>query len=287
MNLNQVLFATDFSDGDLEAFKSSCKLALDWNAKLHIVHVEDPRESVKPANRRTSPERELVRFIPENFGIDYSQEVLVGDAAEEILCFADKIGATLIVLGTHGRDGMRRFFSGSVAEEIMRKAKCPVMTQRAAHAAAADRKRERILVPTDFSVHGYAALDFAGHMALTTSAELTICYVDDSDSGEARHFESGRPEWTKKQDELWNQLREFKPKSPKISFTHKLFSGDPGEQICNYANSKSYDFIVIGTHGRTGLTRAIMGSVAEYVVRHSNCPVVSVKPSNKRAHLFV
>lgn len=271
MNPNQILFATDFSDRDLEAFNSSCKLALQWNATLQIVHVQDPRETALAPDLQTNVNRELARFTPDDFGVKYVQTVLTGDAADEILRFADEKAATLIVLGTHGREGVQRFFSGSVAEKIMRNANCPVMTRRAGQGEVANRKVERILVPVDFSVYGYAAVDFASRMALATSAELTICYVDEAGDN---------------QEELWHQLRSFKPTNSKIRHIHKLFQGIPGKEICEYANAKPYDAVVIGTHGRTGLSRAIMGSVAEYVVRHAECPVVSVKPSNKRARLI-
>lgn len=281
MSSNSILFATDFSDRDLEAFKSSCQLALDWNAKLHIVHVLDPREAVKPPSRQTNPDREFVRFIPEDFGIEFKQTVLTGDADEEILRFAEDKNVALIVLGTHGRKGVQRVFSGSIAEKIMRHAKCPVMTRRSTGGAFTKRKLERILVPIDFSVYGYAAVDFASRMALATSAELTICFVDETDSSSAHVSD-----WSEYQQGLWEKLRKYEPTSAKVGFSHKLFKGEPGKEICDYANSERFDFIVIGTHGRTGLTRALLGSVAEYVVRHADCPVISVKPTNKRAHLI-
>ena len=282
MNLNRILFATDFSERDREAFRSSCKLALDWNATLNIVHVQDPRDTAKPAAERTLPSRDFVRFIPANLDIKYTQHVLTGNAANEILKFAEKNSVALIVLGTHGRDGIQRFFSGSVAERIMRKAKCAVMTRRAGDAFSPSSESERILVPVDFSVYGYAAVDFASRMAITTSAELTICYVDDSDFAATCPLPHDRLGEFEHKSDLWRQLCGFQPTNSKVIFSHMKLSGDPGKEICDYANSDRYDFIVIGTHGRTGLARVVMGSVAEYVVRHSSCPVISVKPSNER-----
>ena len=168
----------------------------------------------------------------------------------------------------------------------MRHAKCPVMTLRATDVAVPKRKISQILVPVDFSVYGYAAVDFASKMALATHAHLTICYVDELDDTVAANFLGSPVDPKQHQEEIWEQLRKFEPTSMKVDFTHKLLVGSPGEKICEYATSKPFDFVVIGTRGRSGLTRAIMGSVAEYIVRHADCPVISVKPSNERAHVL-
>ncbi len=188
----------------------------------------------------------------------------------------------LIVLGTHGRRGLNRVFAGSVAEKIVRKANCAVMTSREFEGERPSHEMKRILVPVDFSVYGHAAMDFANQIALSSGAVMTIVYVDDSDTSATQQFPHGRLEWSDQQKDLWDQLRQYKPLSDKIEFTHKLFKGDPSQEICSYANEHHYDLIVLGTHGRTGLRRALVGSVAEQVVRHANCPVISVKPTNKR-----
>ena len=279
MRQNKILFATSFSDRDLDAFHSSCLLARQWNATLYIVYVQDPREPVKPPSARAAPEREFARFQPVDLGIEFSHHVLVGEAADKILEFADQEKVSLIVLGTHGRVGLERFLYGSVAETVMRNAKCPVMTRREKTGLGGSKDMEKILVPIDFSVYGYAAIDFASQIALLTSAELTICYVEEEEAASAT--EDG----SQSQEELWSRLTEFKPTNSKVRFQHKLFYGDPGKEICSYANAKLYDYVVIGTHGRSGLSRAIMGSVAEHVVRCSDCPVISVKPSNRRANV--
>ncbi len=268
MNPNQILFATDFSDRDLRAFKHTCRLALDWHAKLHVLHVERDHE---PPFSTVDPSKELKRFIPGQPAIEFEQTVRTGNPADEILKFADEQHVRLIVLGTHGRSGLGRVVSGSIAENVMRKAKCAVMTLRDLDTPCSDRRMNYILVPADFSVYGYAAVDFASCLALTTNADLTICYVDDSD-----------PSSVEDHERIWKQLRQFVPTNSKVRYSHKIFLGNPGEEICKYANSKPYDYIVIGTHGRSGITRAVRGSVAEYVVRHANCPVISVKPTNQR-----
>ena len=130
-----------------------------------------------------------------------------------------------------------------------------------------------------FSLHSYAALEFASILARSLEAQMTIVHVNDMIKPE-----EGKDliEWNEHLRELWQQLEMYKPKDLHVEHTHKLLNCSPGKKITEYANAKHYGFVVLGTHGRTGLGRLLMGSVAEEVVRHANSAVVTVKPSNKR-----
>ena len=79
MNHNQLLFATDFSHRSLNAFRHSCRLAIDWNAKLNVLYVKDPLEIVKPFDRQIDPDKEFVRFIPDDIAIDFAQHRVTVD----------------------------------------------------------------------------------------------------------------------------------------------------------------------------------------------------------------
>jgi nucleotide-binding universal stress UspA family protein len=86
-------------------------------------------------------------------------------------------------------------------------------------------------------------------------------------------------------EELKKALVAVVPTDPSIRFEHKLLEGDPATTIVQTAEDENADFIVIGTHGRTGLTRLLMGSVAEAVVRRAKCPVLTIKqPASVAAH---
>lgn len=90
---------------------------------------------------------------------------------------------------------------------------------------------------------------------------------------------SGTAEWDDDHKRTWRWLEKIVPHSESVTFAHKLLEGDVSTAINGYANAHSYDFIVLGTHGRSGLSRALMGSVAESVVRSANSCVVTVKPT--------
>jgi nucleotide-binding universal stress UspA family protein len=283
MNSNQILFATDFSTRSEKALEQCCRLALDCNALLNILYVKDPREIVKPFHRQVDPRKEFARFIPEDLAVRYNHSVLQGSPAPKILEFASELQATLIVLGTHGRTGFDRVFSGSVAEEVLRNAECPVMTIRETVETSSHRKLKRILVPVDFSVYGYSALEFASRLAIENKARVTVCHVDETNRSVSGSQSNHSEKASENQQALWKSLQKYTSSSSKTIVDYKMFYGQPGEKICDYANSQRYDYIILGTHGRTGLSRAIVGSVAEYVVRHANCPVITVKPINELA----
>ncbi len=274
MHYHTILFATDFSGRDLAAFKSVCRLALGWEAKLLVLHVQDPHFSDLPKAKQKDPKVEFTNFIPTDLAIEFDHFLKIGDPGKEILRFIQEHSVDMIALGTHGRTGRNRVFSGSVAEAVMRSANCPVMTLRQAackEVRSSEKGTLKILVPIDFSVYGYAALDFATKLCLETKGSITILYVDQENTSPSEEQKN------------WGQLRKFMPTNDRVDCSHKLLTGDPAKTINEFANTKGFDYVIIGTHGRSGIGRALLGSVAEQVVRHANCPVLTVKPDNKRA----
>ena len=281
----KILFATDLSTRDRGVFQLACQLAERWNNSLLIVHIDEDGDARAAVNPRLDPNQELYNMRPRDIKIDFEHILGRGDPAESILEIERQRNVDLIVLGTHGRKGFERIFSGSVAETVIREAECPVLTMREQKNDALKRHRSlkpTILVPMDFSVHSYAALDYATSLAKSLDANMTILYVDESTNPAKDRFPQDRPEWSKKTNEDWLQLKKVKLKTPRVPYGHKLLQGPAAENITGFANERDYDFIVLGTHGRTGIGRVVMGSVAEKVVRNADCAVITVKPSNKR-----
>ena len=134
---------------------------------------------------------------------------------------------------------------------------------------------KKILVPTDFSYSGQSALDFATSLARTSGAKLLIVHSEELPVAfGAGEFALGAlPD----ADELRALLAAVVPSDPAVPYEHWLLSGDPASQIVQLADDEHVDLIVMGTHGRTGLTRVLMGSVAEAVVRRAGCPVLTIK----------
>ena len=133
--------------------------------------------------------------------------------------------------------------------------------------------RPIILVPTDFSTASDAALPHAEALAKQKSASLLILHVEETPlaygGGELYY---GLPEPTS--ERILAMLEQVRPSDPVVAFTHRLTMGDPAGEIVRIAAEEGAEMIVLGTHGRSGMTRMLMGSVAEAVVRRAPCPVL-------------
>lgn len=141
-------------------------------------------------------------------------------------------------------------------------------------------KAEKILFPTDFSHTGDAALALATALARDMGARLHIVHIEEPPlvygSG-AMYYGVTEPAI----DDLRKMLQEVRPTDPNVPYEHHLATGDPAGGILRVAESEKVDLIVMGTHGRTGLSRLLMGSVAEAVVRRASCPVITYRDPAK------
>ena len=133
--IKTILHPTDFSELSDAAFRLACALAQDHGGRLVVVHVSPPQEAgaeavpgQPPAGDPGGLRQALERLRPPDPGLPVEHRLEQGDAAEAILRLAREYGADLIVMGTHGRTGLRRLLMGSVAEQVMRAAPCPVLT---------------------------------------------------------------------------------------------------------------------------------------------------------------
>jgi universal stress protein A len=133
--------------------------------------------------------------------------------------------------------------------------------------------QKTILFATDFSHASDAALANAEALATSTGAKLLIVHVEEPPlaygGGELYY---GLPEPSS--ERILKMLEDVRPKNPAVAFTHRLTMGDPASEIVRIAGDEKAEMIVIGTHGRSGVSRLLMGSVAEAIVRKSPCPVL-------------
>lgn len=137
--IRTILHPTDFSESAAFAFRLACALAQAHRARLHVLHVGKrpvitPLEgavATEPAGYQEELTTKLHDVRPEDPNISVEHQLLfIGDPAAEILRVAQTIKPDLIVMGTHGRTGLGRLLMGSVAEQVVRRAPCPVVTVR-------------------------------------------------------------------------------------------------------------------------------------------------------------
>lgn len=130
-----------------------------------------------------------------------------------------------------------------------------------------------ILFPTDFSTASDAAIEHAATLATSSGATLLILHVEEPPlaygGGELYY---GIPEPSS--ERILAMLEDVKPADHAIPFAHRLTMGDPASEVIRIAHEEKADMIVLGTHGRTGMMRLLMGSVAEAIVRRAPCPVL-------------
>ncbi len=138
-------------------------------------------------------------------------------------------------------------------------------------------KTKKVLFPSDFSTKGRDALEYATRLARDSGATLLIAHVEEPPVvyGDGA-FYYGVPEPDRGAMEA--MLHEIKPTDPTVPFEHRLVEGAPADTIIALAKEEGVDLIVMSSHGRTGLGRLLLGSVAEVVTRRAECPVLIVKP---------
>lgn len=142
---------------------------------------------------------------------------------------------------------------------------------------------KKVLFPTDFSSSGDEALHYATSLARDWNAELILLHVEETPlaygGGELYY---GLPEPNR--SDLRRMLEALRPDDPDVPYEHRLITGEPAAAIVDFAKKERADLIVMGTHGRSGFTRLLMGSVAEAVMRKAPCPVLTIKePAGKAA----
>ena len=131
---------------------------------------------------------------------------------------------------------------------------------------------QNILYATDFSSYSNQAYFHAVALAESHGASLTVLFVLPTNFGADWVPDAGED-----RDYWQRQLEQIRPLDPSIRVQHVLLEGDPATEIVQYAQDADMDLIVMGTHGRTGLERLLMGSVAEKVMREAKCSVLVVK----------
>jgi nucleotide-binding universal stress UspA family protein len=135
---------------------------------------------------------------------------------------------------------------------------------------------KKILFTTDYSHLSDAALAFATSFAKDSGGKLIIIHVQEAPvayGGGEMYYGVPEPET----EELLTMLQAVKPTDASVPYEHHLMRGDVAETVVSFAEDAGIDLIVLGSHGRTGLTRVLMGSVAEAIVRKAHCPVLVYK----------
>jgi nucleotide-binding universal stress UspA family protein len=212
-------------------------------------------------------------------GVDISHVLVDGFPDDALVTAAHDLGAELIVTGSHGRRGLGRILLGSVAERVVRAATVPVLVGRGAHGAA-DGGFHRILVATDFSDASERGFDLALAVAADGAAvelvhfwqlpSLSRAHATDEVDATLAEIRAGMEQHGAERGAESLATHD----TTRANVRYSLREGDARDGIVDLAKIAGCDLIVVGSHGRRGLRRLLLGSVAESTVRHAPCSVL-------------
>ncbi len=289
VTLNNILYLTDFSEPSEAALPFAAAIAREYGAKIYLYHALIPGAFVY-----TTPELTVAGLEAQEEGAEAemkrAEAQIVGLPHETIIERATGVWssleqavkdyeADLVVLGTHGRTGAEKLLLGSIAEEVFRRSRVPVLTigPGARHTAHAGAKFRNVLYATDFSKESLTALPYALSMAEENQARLILVHAMKPSTTPLSEREE--------QDLVSNaifQLHELLPTGAEMWCTAEAVvrEGNPAEKILEVAREKGADLIVLGLRERgthLGAATHLERATAHKVVAHATCPVLTVR----------
>jgi nucleotide-binding universal stress UspA family protein len=288
----RILVPTDFSAGSTRALTLARTLGRQFAAELHVLHVrqipDDPSQGddlldeveklLRSGDSRTAGLLDQLLQDEDAVRVEahIERRVSVPSAIVEMV---SGLGCDLVVMGTHGRKGLQHLLMGSVAEKVMRLSPVPVLTVRDS-TKLCDPEGVRILVAHDFSEHSLEAVRYAADWARSLRAEVTLLHsVQPLIYHEAYALEDYHGNvWERVIRRCHETLEEIARRHLSgVVCTTAVVQAHPDLGITGHASESGCDLVVLATRGLSGLEHAIVGSVAERVVRSSPVPVLTVR----------
>ena len=294
MEIRNVLLATDFSASAKQAEAAAIEVARRFGSRLHLVHalelplpIYEPytlaapdiflSESKKSAQEKLTAIWDTLRAE----GLEGTAELGEVPAPLAIVKRAEAVDADLVVVGTEGHTGIRHLLMGSVAEAVIKRAPCSVLTARNGDA---DLRGGTVIVGTDFSEHARLALEAACALSERLEADLHLVHAAVTSPPLVSPYEIAVPTAYRdaalrhartQLDELAERCRTPRPVTTEIS------TDPPAVALPAIAEKLAARIIVLGSHGRTGVKHALLGSVAERTTRHAPCSVWTLRQAPK------
>ena len=300
IRVRHILCPVDFSDMSRHALDHAVAFARWYKARVTVLHAHQiamPNlgmpyvgpTSLEPFVLTETDRRELLDRLDEYVAADRASsgvdiETVIDEAVSApaaILQHASTDNADLIVIGTHGRSGFDRFVLGSVAEKVLRKSCCPVLTVPPHIPEAVPRRldaMERIVCGIDFSASSLRALEYASSLAAQSGARVTVLHVLDvppagADLSGLAGFRAA----------LFNDAHHRLDEAITIAVPQGvptdslLLAGKSYRELLRVAGEQDANLIVLGVQGHGIIDRAFFGSTADHVVREAACPVLTLR----------
>jgi nucleotide-binding universal stress UspA family protein len=247
---------------------------------VHAVYFDEEEFGIAPVQHEKRLElghklcyQQREKFSSE-FGIEMESLVCEGEPPDVVAEVAQGKGADLIALGTHGRKGIKRLLLGSVTSGVIAKAHCDVLVVKRPCTECTGSFRN-VLVAYDGSQGGMKSLRRAGRLAKSEGAVVTVMYVIPRYEEMVEFFmtESIRTRLQAEAEKVLDSARGIASEEG-FSVAAMIREGRPAETVVDTASRLGVDLVVMGSHGWSGVDKAIIGSTTERVVINATCPVL-------------
>jgi nucleotide-binding universal stress UspA family protein len=291
ITIKTILCPVDFFPASDAAVSYAAGLAGNYEAGIHLLHVITPvpvavYEYALDTNQimksmEAKAEEELVRLAAKvkEAGVAVDYEIRTGDVYEEIKATIEAVKPHIVVMGTHGRRGVERWFMGSTTEKLLRHSPVPLITISGNGEKAGAPRFRRILVTTDFSEGTADALAYAFSVAQENESQITLLHVvHDVAADVSGKYRESLLHGVEK------QLEELVPLEAMTwcDVNTQVETGVPYRIILRVLEDEKIDLLVMNIHGKGMLDRALLGSTAERVVRVAPCPVMLIPPLKRK-----
>ncbi|MFC6954501.1 universal stress protein [Halorubellus litoreus] len=278
--VESILLAVDEDAVERDVVAHTRALAEHLSASVYVLHVVDVTEL------ETAPESEVARedaaeFVAdvastfEEAGVPVETAVRTAKPWEAIVACATDVDADLVVMGTHGRTGIEHFELGSVAEAVVRDSTVPVLTVPVHENATVSFPYERVLVATDGSPEALAAARVAVSLAARCDADVhVLSVVETAALGLDVRSEILEAEQRGPAADAVTDVHALASEAG-VDVTTTVTAGVPRAEIEAYVTSNDVDMVAMGTHGRSGVAKYLLGNVAERTLRTSTVPVLT------------
>jgi nucleotide-binding universal stress UspA family protein len=267
------LVTSDGSEYSAGAVRVSLRMAQKCGARVRVISIVAGGNAELYAMGEQLLARELdtarahlneVQQEAATLGVACETEVVqAGDIHKEIVSQADQMNADLIIMGRRGRRGLARLMLGDVTAQVIGHAHCSVLVVP----RAAELPGRHFIVASDGSRFGDAAAAAAGSLAKLCQTPITVVSTMLASHSEQRREEARQ---------AVNRVTSFL-KQENVAVEGRLLEGRPDELIVETASDKQADLIVVGSHGRTGIERILLGSTTERVLNQSKSAVLVVR----------
>ncbi len=298
MKLSNLLVLFDNSPAGINALTHAMQLAKVFNSQLSIISVVPKSDFVlsryfqeKMNELKSQIDKSMDKVIRETIGLSnpteiphYSIQIIWGDPFQESIKFILQTNPDLVIMGNHGHHGIKRLLLGSLAEKMVRYSPVPVLICK----QLIKLPYQNVLLPIDFDQLSEDSLLMAKHIKETMNPKMTalnvippiqIVYFDPSQNVTGLSIELEQEVYQAHQE----KMQTLRQQHASMLNDGNVMQGDIIYTVQEKIKQEKIDLVIVATHGNKGLNYFLLGSIADQIIRHASCNILSIAPSNEKA----